>query len=70
MRNLVVNKLIKLPLTKLYFVSYFLVKAYLIKRSIYPMKFSIIDTVRTIYESFILEKFKHKDDQSLLKQTK
>lgn len=69
-RNLVVNKLIKLPLTKLYFVSYFLVKAYVIKKSIYPMKFSVLDTIRTIYESFILEKFKHKDDQSLLKQTK
>jgi len=62
MRNLVVNKLIKLPLPRLYFLAYYIVKALLIKERIYPMKFSIADTARGIYESFVLEQFKHTDE--------
>ena len=66
LRNITVKLLIKLPLTKLYFVMYYFTKAYLIKTKIYPMQFSILDTLRTFYESFILERFKHHDDTSLL----
>jgi len=62
LRNLVVNRLIKLPLPGPYFVAYFLVKAYLVKTRIYPMKFSLLNTVRGIYESFVLEKFKHSEE--------
>lgn len=62
LRNLVVKRLIKLPLTKLYFLSYYLVKAYLVKTKIYPMKFSFVNTVRGIYESFVLENFKHSEE--------
>ncbi|TAN62276.1 B12-binding domain-containing radical SAM protein [bacterium] len=62
LRNLVVNRLIKLPLTGLYFIVYFFIKAYLVKYRIYPMKFTLINTVRGIYESFVLEKFKHTDE--------
>ncbi len=67
LRNLVVKRLINLPLSKLYFVFYFLTKAYIVKSRIYPMKFTFFDTIRSIYESFVLEKFKHKDESSLLK---
>ena len=66
MRNITVRFLIKLPLTKLYFVMYYFTKAYLIKTKIYPMKFSLLDTLRTFYDSFVLEKFKHHDDDTLL----
>jgi anaerobic magnesium-protoporphyrin IX monomethyl ester cyclase len=68
MRNITVKLLIKLPLTKLYFVMYYFTKAYLIKTKIYPMKFSILDSLRTFYESFVLERFKHHDDTSLLNE--
>ena len=61
LRNLIVNSLIKLPLTKVYFLAYYLVKAYLVKTRIYPMKFSFLNTIKGIYESFTLEKFKHSE---------
>lgn len=61
-RNLIVNHLIKLPLPRLYFMLYYLVKAYLIKTHIYPMKFTFSDTIRGIYESFALENFKHAEE--------
>jgi radical SAM superfamily enzyme YgiQ (UPF0313 family) len=70
LRNITVNFLIKLPLTKLYFVFYYFTKAYLIKTKIYPMKFSLLDSLRTFYESFVLEKFKHQDDTLLSESTK
>jgi hypothetical protein len=62
LRNLVVNRLIKLPLTWLYFIGYFLVKAYTIKTRIYPMRFSMLNTIRGIYDSFVLERFKHTEE--------
>jgi len=62
LRDLVVKRLIELPLTSLYFVAYYLVKAYLVKTRIYPMRFSPIETMRGVYESFVLEKFKHTDE--------
>jgi len=62
LRGLIVNHLIKLPLPRLYFLSYYLVKAYLVKTKIYPMKFSLINTIRSIYESFMLENFKHSEE--------
>jgi len=62
LRDLAVNHLIKLPLHKFYFLMYYLVKAYLVKTEIYPMKFSFFNTLRGIYESFVLEKFKHTEE--------
>ncbi len=62
LRNLVVNRLIKLPLTGPYFIIYFFTKAYLVKTKIYPMKFSLMDTLRGVYESFVLERFKHTEE--------
>jgi radical SAM superfamily enzyme YgiQ (UPF0313 family) len=59
LRDLIVKRLIGLPLTGLYFVVYYLAKAYLIKTKIYPMRFSVLDTLRGAYDSFVLERFKH-----------
>ncbi|MBI5561544.1 MAG: B12-binding domain-containing radical SAM protein [Deltaproteobacteria bacterium] len=61
-RNVVVNGLIKLPFTRAYFIAYYLVKAFLIKEKIYPMRFSLADTARGVYESFVLERFKHTEE--------
>jgi len=62
LRNLIVNHLIKLPFPRLYFLMYYIVKASLVKSTIYPMKFSIANTIRGIYESFVLENFKHSEE--------
>ncbi|MBI5492183.1 MAG: B12-binding domain-containing radical SAM protein [Deltaproteobacteria bacterium] len=62
MRDLVVNHLIKLPFPRLYFLMYYLVKAYVVKTKIYPMKFSLVNTLRGVYESFVLENFKHSEE--------
>jgi radical SAM superfamily enzyme YgiQ (UPF0313 family) len=62
LRNITIKWLIKLPLTRLYFIIYYLVKAYLIKTRIYPMKFSLKNFIMSVYESFILERFKHYDE--------
>jgi hypothetical protein len=62
LRNITVTRLINLPLTGFYFILYYLVKAYLVKTKIYPMRFSFMNAVRGVYESFVLEKFKHSDE--------
>jgi hypothetical protein len=62
-RGLVVNHLIKLRLTKLYFVLYYLAKAYLIGFKIYPMKYSGWHIIRTIKESFFSELLKHSKEE-------
>ncbi len=54
-----VKVLMRLPLTPLYFAAYYLAKAYLIKTKIYPMRFSILDTLKGAYESLALELMKH-----------
>lgn len=59
LRDVTIKHLIKLPLTKLYFLIYFLVKATIVKKKIYPMRFSPINFIRGVYESFVLEYFKH-----------
>lgn len=69
LRNITVKYLIKLPLSGLYFLLYYAVKAYLVKTRIYPMKFSLSNTLRNIYESFVLEKFKHFREQHAQKET-
>jgi hypothetical protein len=62
-RNLVVKRLIKRPWTKLYFVMYYLAKAYLIGTKIYPMKYSAGHILRTIRESFLSELLKHSREE-------
>jgi radical SAM superfamily enzyme YgiQ (UPF0313 family) len=62
-RSLVVNHLIRLRLTKLYFVMYYLAKAYLIGFKIYPMKYSAGHILRTIKESFFSELLKHSKEE-------
>ncbi len=62
-RGLVVNHLIKRRWTKVYFVMYYLSKAYLIGTKIYPMKYSVGHILRTIKESFFSELLKHSRDE-------
>ena len=62
-RNLVVNHLIKRRWTKLYFVMYYLAKAYLVGIKIYPMKYSVRHIMRTIKESFFSELLKHSREE-------
>nr|MBI3612141.1 radical SAM protein [Nitrospirota bacterium] len=62
-RGLVVNRLIKRRWTKMYFVMYYLAKAYLIGTKIYPMKYSAGHILRTIKESFFSELLKHSRDE-------
>ena len=62
-RNLVVKRLIKRPWTKVYFVMYYLAKAYLIGTKIYPMKYSAGHILRTIRESFLSELLKHSREE-------
>ncbi|MEW6544242.1 MAG: radical SAM protein [Nitrospirota bacterium] len=62
-RNLVVNHLIKRRWTKLYFIMYYLAKAYLIGTKIYPMKYSARHILRTIRESFFSELLKHSREE-------
>lgn len=58
-RNLVIKHLIKRRWTKVYFVMYYLAKAYLVGMKIYPMKYSAGHIARTIKESFFSELLKH-----------
>lgn len=62
-RNLVVNHLIKHRWTKLYFLMYYVAKAYLVGTKIYPMKYSFGHIVRTIRESFFSELLKHSREE-------
>lgn len=62
-RNLVIHHLIKRRWTKLYFVMYYLAKAYLIGTKIYPMKYSAAHILRTIKESFFSELLKHSREE-------
>ncbi len=62
-RNLVVNHLIKRRWTKVYFVMYYLAKAYLIGTKIYPMRYSAVHILRTIKESFVSELLKHSREE-------
>lgn len=59
LRDVIVNRLIKLPLTWLYFLAYYSVKAYVVKSKIYPVKLSLANAIRSMTESFKLERVKH-----------
>jgi len=63
MRDITINRLIKLPLTSLYFLFYYLAKVYLIKTKIYPMGFSPGDFIRNVWHSLSLEWFKHSKEK-------
>ena len=48
LRNLVVNRLIALPLTKLYFFPWYLAKGYLNIFRVYPVTLSLLNLVRNV----------------------
>ena len=64
-RNLVVNHLIKLPLSKIYFILYYFTKAYLNKRKIYPVKISLLNLAKNFFYSIKLEYFKHNAEKEI-----
>lgn len=68
MRDITVNWLIKLPLTRLYFVLFYLTKSYLIKTKIYPMKFPLKDFISNVWYSLSLEWFKHSKEKFVQKE--
>jgi len=57
-RKLTVGLLIKLPLTKIYFVFYVLVKNYLYKYKIYKTGFSWIEYIMSTFKIFKVDLFK------------
>ncbi len=59
LRNLIVNRLIRLPHNRLYFLAYFLAKAWLVNRKIYPFRTSLVSAWRLLRKSLRLESFKH-----------
>lgn len=59
LRNLIVNRLIRLPHNRLYFLTYFLAKAWLVNRKIYPFRTSISSAWKLLRKSLRLESFKH-----------
>lgn len=65
-RNLVVNHLIHLPYNRLYFLTYYVLKVYLNKTRIYPMRLGFRGFWRALRKSLKLESFK-KTDESLAK---
>jgi len=69
MRNLIVNHLIRYPLTKLYFLLYFLAKGYLMTFKIYPIRLSVASLLRTVMRSTRIEFRKHAPGKRLYKRT-
>lgn len=55
MRNITVNYLIKLRLSKLYFIMYYLTKSYLNVFRVYPMKFATGNLIKNIFRSLRFE---------------
>jgi DNA repair photolyase len=62
-RNFAVRHLIQRRWTKAYFVMYFMAKAYLVGRKIYPMRYSFGHIMRTVKESFLSELLKHSREE-------
>lgn len=59
LRNIVVRRLIKLKLTRLYFIAYYLVKGYLVIFKVYPLKLALWSMIRNAIRSFVIEIRKH-----------
>jgi len=65
LRNVTVKYLIKLPLTKLYFILYYLIKGYLTVFKVYPMKFTLMNLTKNIVRSVKLDWKKHSPGKRL-----
>ena len=65
LRNLTVNALIKLPLTKLYFLPWYLAKGYLNVFRLYPLKLSVPSLFRNVAYSIQREWRKRSPDKLL-----
>ena len=62
LKNFTVKYLIKLPFTPLYFIAYYFAKSYLVKTKIYPIKLPLAETIKNVFNSFFLERFKRFDE--------
>jgi len=69
LRNVTVKYLIKLPLTKLYFIPYYLIKGYLTMFKVYPMKFTPMNLAKNIMRSIKLDWKKHSPGKKLYRAT-
>lgn len=63
LKDFSVKYLSKRKWTKLYFLFYFLAKAYLVGTKIYPMRYSFRHILRTVKESFFSELLKHSREE-------
>ena len=63
LRNIVLKYLIYLPYNKFFFLCYYLQKAYLVNRKIYPFKIGIKGLWRLFIKSLNLESFKLSDER-------
>ncbi len=68
LRNLTVNHLIKWPLSRVYFILYYLTKGYLNIFKVYPMKFTYMNLVRNIVRSIRFEWKKRSPGKTLYKK--
>jgi hypothetical protein len=65
LRDIIVNRLVKWPHNSLFFLAYFLAKAFLINRKIYPFKIRLSSGFRLFWKSLTLERFKHMVGESV-----
>jgi len=68
--NIAVKYLIKLPLTKLYFILYYISKGYLNIFKVYPMKFTITNLIKNIIRSLRIEWKKRAPGKRLYRKPK
>jgi hypothetical protein len=59
LRNFAVKHLIDRPWTKLYFCLYFVFRAYLLGFQMYPMRYSLRNLLRKLYQTFRLQFVNH-----------
>lgn len=65
LRNIFLRYLIYLPYNVFFFLSYYLAKAYMINRRIYPFEMPLKDLLRLFFKSIRLEHFKLSDERNL-----
>lgn len=63
LRNIILKYLIYLPNNRLFFLAYYISKAYLVKINIYPFPVGIKDVFRLLFKSLKLESFKHSTER-------
>ncbi len=65
LRNIVLKWLIYLPYNKFFFLLYYIIKVYLNKTRVYPIKLGVRGLWNTLFKSFKLESFKKFDERKV-----